>query len=69
MRPVRFDSNETAALTHADWLGRQQLTEPISEFAADSPLEEAEFELLVPPAGAGLFCGERDGNNSSSRTI
>jgi hypothetical protein len=24
-------------------------------FAVDSPLEEAGFELSVPPAGAGLF--------------
>jgi hypothetical protein len=24
-------------------------------FAADSPLEEARFELSVPPAGADLF--------------
>ena len=27
------------------------------EFAPDSPLEEAGFELSVPPAGAGLFRG------------
>src|SRR5438552_8000889 len=34
-----------------------------------SPLEEAGFELSVPPAGAGLFCEERDGRNRCPRTM
>ena len=51
---TKFQVTETSRGLGGAYPSLAPLFKPITEFVPDSPLEEAGFELSVPPAGAGL---------------